>query len=569
MQIIIDTIPFSRFGSYFAISQNPENRKILLRDISGGDEQDSELFELLFKIDSEVLSYSDLNIECSETILTVSAKERRELSVSFIYPEKDLVRIKTDGLKVELKAIKERYDSFNQMTDKTYEYISYKKETKYLVTFSNSNYEIDAPWLTVGNDYVHLKLGPSTELLFESYRVTPKHITFKGSFDEAKQLVHEEYTTWKDSMQNVPMKYETSRDMASYLLWANSVDAKGLVTEPITYMSKNWMQNIWSWDNCFNAIAFAKENPKLAYDQLKVFIDHQHESGAYPDFINDKYISYNCVKPPIHARTYQLMLEENPVFAKDELLKPIYLSLKNNTFFWLNNRMDKKYGLPFYTHGNDSGWDNASIYHEGFPVIAPDLAAFLVQQMDILSEFAQMLNLQSEAQIWVDTSNKIYNNLIDHLYDGEQFFAVKSFGHEKIKQQTSAILFIPLILAQRFEEDMRDALVSSFLQRFECKFGIATEEPNSELFNPSGYWLGPVWAPETYIFVDALERAGYIEEASRISEKYCNATLIGGMAENFNPHDGIGNDDLAFSWTSSVFLLLANRLSKGFLNVKS
>lgn len=39
--------------------------------------------------------------------------------------------------------------------------------------------------------------------------------------------------------------------------------------------------------------------------------------------------------------------------------------------------------LPHYKHGNDSGWDNASLFHAGMPVEAPDLASFLIRSYDI------------------------------------------------------------------------------------------------------------------------------------------------------------------------------------------
>jgi len=38
-------------------------------------------------------------------------------------------------------------------------------------------------------------------------------------------------------------------------------------------------------------------------------------------------------------------------------------------------------------------------------------------------------------------------------------------------------------------------------------------------------------------------------------------TLVGGMAENFDPFSGKGLVDPAFTWTSSVFLLLAEQFA--------
>src|SRR5699024_3493350 len=135
------------------------------------------------------------------------------------------------------------------------------------------------------------------------------------------------------TMPAVKEKYEPSREMAAYILWTNTVRKEGLLTDDVTYMSKNWMQNIWSWDNCFTSVALAEKHPTLAYNQYKIFMNYQDESGAYPDFINDKYVSYNCVKPPIFAWGYQRMAEKNPIFLEEEYLLPTYKSLVKNTYF--------------------------------------------------------------------------------------------------------------------------------------------------------------------------------------------------------------------------------------------
>lgn len=543
MKIDISKIPFSRYGSYFVLSYFEET--LLLRDVHGGDESPSELFRLSF---AEAVAF-----DCDETKLTVYSQADPAKKVEFIHPTETTVQIRTTGMAMTLEADKVRYDSFNQMGETSYEYISYKKETKYQLEVLSGQMVVDAPWKTVGNDHIILELAADSELGFMNYRVvlTP---TVWEPFETAHAQVASDYQNWLSNMPETTETYREPHDLASYLLWTNTVRADGLMKQTITYMSKNWMQNIWSWDNCFNAILLAEQYPELAYNQLKIFNDYQDASGAYPDFVNDKYVSYNCVKPPIHAWAYQKMMSINPLFAEEAHLAEMYDSFARNTQFWLAHRTHN--GLPYYTHGNDSGWDNASIFHEGFPVTAPDLTAYLIRQMDILADFAQRLGKAEEAAQWRRNADALFAAFLPAFDDGKQLRAFHTFTGERITKTTSAILFLPIVLAYRLDDDVKERLIKTLLERFECRYGIATEEPASPLFTGDGYWLGPVWAPETYIFVDALQQADYDEDASRIAEKFCEATLIGGLAENFNAHTGAGNDDLAFSWTSSVFLLL-------------
>lgn len=80
--------------------------------------------------------------------------------------------------------------------------------------------------------------------------------------------------------------------------------------------------------------------------------------------------------------------------------------------------------------------------------------------------------------------------------------------------------------------------------------------PSSPLYKENGYWLGPIWAPVTYLFIDSLKNFGYAEVGERIKDKYLDLTPVGGMAENFDPHSGKELVDTSFTWTLSVFLSL-------------
>ena len=222
--------------------------------------------------------------------------------------------------------------------------------------------------------------------------------------------------------------------------------------------------------------------------------------------------------------------------------------------------------MPFYTHGNDSGWDNASIFHEGLPVIAPDLSAYLVQQMDILASWAMILEYDTEAEYWTKKADELFDLLMKHLYVDDHFVARKLYDFEIIKEFDSLILQLPLVVAYRLGQKVVDGLKTNIETRFESEFGLSTESLSSDKFKSDGYWLGPIWAPESFIFFDAISRINEDAFSDRIATKYCELGSVGGMAENYNPLTGAGNDDLSFTWTSSVYLMLANHLHRKNIN---
>ena len=88
--------------------------------------------------------------------------------------------------------------------------------------------------------------------------------------------------------------------------------------------------------------------------------------------------------------------------------------------------------------------------------------------------------------------------------------------------------------------------------------GIATESPKSKYYRETGYWQGPIWAPETMLFIDGIDSAGEKELAKNLAKKFCELCKNGGFAENFGAVTGDPLVDPAYTWTSSVFLYLAH-----------
>nr|WP_283808937.1 trehalase family glycosidase [Vagococcus allomyrinae] len=220
------------------------------------------------------------------------------------------------------------------------------------------------------------------------------------------------------------------------------------------------------------------------------------------------------------------------------------------------------HGLPYYTHGNDSGWDNASIFHQGLPVISPDLSGYLIQQMDILGRWAKQLGRSDDSERWQQLADQLTEQLLKVLYDGDHFMARSYRTGEPIEESHSLLLCLPLVISYRLPESLVTRLIQRIITQFEGPFGLQTEAKDSPHYQVDGYWLGPIWAPASFIFFDAFRRSGHLEIAKRLAQKYCQLANEHGMAENYNPETGAGNDDLAFTWTSSVFLLLGNYLKE-------
>jgi len=199
------------------------------------------------------------------------------------------------------------------------------------------------------------------------------------------------------------------------------------------------------------------------------------------------------------------------------------------------------------------------VFDGGLPVESPDLSAYLVIQMDVLSEIAGVLGKERDARRWKKRADTLLAKLISHSWRDGRFVAPISGRHD-VAEGDCLLPFVPIVLGKRLPKEQRKALVAGILQegRFLTEFGLTTESPSSQQFDPNGYWRGPIWAPSTLLIVDGLVALGERGTARQISKRFCDMVLAEGMAENFHPKTGKGLCDPAYTWTASVFQILAH-----------
>src|SRR5690606_6697820 len=162
---------------------------------------------------------------------------------------------------------------------------------------------------------------------------------------------------------------------------------------------------------------------------------------------------------------------------------------------------------------------------------------------------------------------------------------------------SSLLLALPLILGERLEPAIRDALVV-MAEAHLTEFGPATELVDSPHYEADGYWRGPIWAPSTFILEAGLRRSGRPELADDVRSRFRRPEADGywrgpiwapstfileaglrrsgrpeladdvrsrfrrlcerhGFAENFDALTGSGLRDRAYTWTAAVYLLFA------------
>ncbi|MEV6303502.1 trehalase family glycosidase [Actinoplanes sp. NPDC051861] len=404
-----------------------------------------------------------------------------------------------------------------------------------------------------GTRHLILPADRGWEIAIEEYRTGHPPFAATGSFDEVATAAGQRFAAFVDAVAPWRGAGTPAAELAAYVLWSATVDPAGFLARPGVLMSKHWMDKIWSWDHCFNALALADGEPGLAWDQFLLPFDHQDPAGALPDSITHSEVLHNFVKPPVHGWALRL-LRERVTLSRDQL-EEAYARLAAWTRFWLDHRRAPGRDLPHYQHGNDSGWDNATTFDGERVLETADLAAFLVLQLRELSDVAEALDRPDDSRQWRKTADTVREALFRDLWQ-EPRFVSRAVHSGQQRASRSLLDLMPIVLG----EDLPPGTSAQLAARIEDHLtvhGLATEPPASPDYLADGYWRGPIWAPSTVLIEDGLRRAGHIGLADRIRERFLALCERSGFAENFDAETGAGLRDRAYTWTASAYLLLA------------
>jgi len=395
--------------------------------------------------------------------------------------------------------------------------------------------------------------GAPWEATLEEIDAAAQPFAVTRSFDEAVAAVADAFAAYVDRIAPWRTDATPAAELAAYVLWSATVAAEGLATRESVLMSMHWMDKLWSWDHCFNALALAAGEPDAALDQLLAPFDHQDATGALPDSITHSEVLYNYVKPPIHGWALRrLRARAGRPLTRAELTE-IHDRLVRWSGFWLERRRVPGHALPYYQHGNDSGWDNSTTFDVDRVVESPDLAGFLAVQLEVLADLADELGLPSLE--WRTQGDELVAALLDELWTGKELVAVGA-RNGRTSTATSLLNLLPLVLGERLPADVREVL-GARLEQHLTDFGPATEPVDSPHYEDDGYWRGPIWAPSTALIEDGLRTSGFTDLADTVSARFRALCERSGFAENFDARTGVGLRDRAYTWTAAVYLLMA------------
>ncbi|MEV4276481.1 amylo-alpha-1,6-glucosidase [Actinoplanes xinjiangensis] len=555
----IQEIPFSYRGSWFGISPVIAE-KVCAEDLHLVSHQTGMHPVLRFEA-------RDGGARTEPAIIATPARlswRHPHGTIELVYQNADTIRLRGTGLGLRIAAAHTALTPFGgtylyrDPADGAHVFTSYETGRRYRVTVLTGSTSLTAEGreLLGGGDR-HLELPQETpwEIAIEEYRTARAPYRADRPFDEVAAAAQATFAGFADAVAPWRTPDTPAAELAAYVMWSATVAPGGFLTRPAVLMSKHWMDKVWSWDHCFNAIALAAGDPELAWHQFMLPFDHQDPAGALPDSVTHSEVLHNFVKPPIHGWAFGHLRRLSPQPLTDDQLHAAYERMSAWTRFWLDRRRVPGRQLPHYQHGNDSGWDNATTFDAGRLLETADLAGFLVLQLAQLSSLATELGDPVAAAAWDDTGQGIRTALFEELWDGTGFVARRP-DDATTSSSTSLLALMPIALGTELPDDVRDRLVTGLRAHLTAN-GLATEPVDSPHYAADGYWRGPIWAPSTVLIEDGLRRAGHTTLADEVSSRFRALCEKSGFAENFDAETGAGLRDRAYTWTASSYLILA------------
>ncbi|HEX6472874.1 MAG TPA: trehalase family glycosidase [Streptosporangiaceae bacterium] len=553
-------IPFSFCGSWFDFSP-VVGEKTFARDIHLVSHQ-SGMHPILRLIPTTAGAYAETSVTATPYLLTWRGDPGR---IELAYEGEDAVRMRGEGLGMRLLAADPVLTPFSgpyfyqDPGDGSWVFTVYQTGRRYRVTVLAGRIADELGVQSLGTADRGIVLpdgGGPWELAIEEYEAARTPYASENGFADVVAAARTGFEEFRDAVAPWRSDRTPAAELAAYVLWSATVRPAGFVTRPAVLMSKHWMDKVWSWDHCFNAIALAGGRPDLAWDQFHLVFDHQDAAGALPDSITHSEILYNFVKPPIHGWALRHLWRPGQARRpRDGDPGEVYRRLARWTSFWLTARRASGHELAHYQHGNDSGWDNATTFDPERVVVTADLAAFLVLQMRELARLAGALAKPDASARWSLAADRMREAMLGELWSGDRFVA-RGARSGRTWSSSSLLDLMPIVLGEELPEPVR-ATLAARIEAHLTAFGLATELPTSPHYQDDGYWRGPVWAPPTVLIEDGLRRAGYPDLADDISARYRALCEKSGFAENFDARSGIGLRDRAYTWTASAYLILA------------
>jgi len=436
-------------------------------------------------------------------------------------------------------------------------------------SFSFSNYW-DWEKLSSGDICGNTFVGPDGRFTLSMEEFTHAAYPRKNypTYAEAKADMRADWEQFYAAMPAFSEPFEHARSRAEYTLWSYlTAPTMGIEHTMIVMLAQELASQ---WQMCQNSVAL-EPNLDISIDLLLSPLDRVSPHGQFSDLYNDSTCVPQMIKPPVHGWALLQLMSKRDLKKElpRETLETIYHALSDWGNWFRDCRDEDCDGLPSYEHGDETGFDDCTLFIDHMQVASPDLSAYLVLLYEALGKLAAILELPNESAAWDCRSRMLLDRMLEVMWDGKHFLGIVPWTGEKILSG-SLIHYIPAVLGDRLPSEVLDRLADDLLEEgiFLNPFGLSMERMDSDWFEATTRSIarGNV-VPPSMLFICSGLLSSHRREAGRlIAERYCRALMEQDMPFLIHPMLG---DVFGFhggSWPACVYTILCRMLTDDMKN---
>lgn len=359
------------------------------------------------------------------------------------------------------------------------------------------------------------------------------------SFETLQAENKKSYADFFANYKGIPEKYKSLAEDAIYVTWSHVLKAGGFVKSPMIMMHYNCLSAGFSWQQSYNGMAL-QGNPKEGFRLISnMFLYQNPINGCLPSTVGPGNVGDFGCQPPLQGFALNLLVRRcGEEFITAEMAKDLLPKFERWIGFWETYRTaGRGDDVTAINNPNESGWDDASIFRDGFPVSNSDTLALLTECMYACSTLARRAGLPEQEQHWKNRADKLLNTIVTEFWDGEKF--VTKLHGEPVECMSLAC-YQPVLLGDRLPKEITAKVAEKLLEEgtFFTPMGLCTESMKSPLCHWGWHFvLGRVVAPANMFCSVGLWLAGEKEAARKIAAAWCDNTQENGIRLGFKPYN--------------------------------
>ena len=364
-----------------------------------------------------------------------------------------------------------------------------------------------------------------------------------GEYEDFCELIDNnraDFAAFKDNYQKPAAGFEEVTKYAQWVVWSHRTKAIGCFQQPHILFQNAWGCAAAPWQQSYNAMAMLGD-PVEAWRLICVMFLYQDErTGRVPGMMTYSSPAMTGMQPAFQGFALDFLFRKlGDSFISADEAERMFPKMAAWVNYWTTYR-SAGFGddVIALLSPHESGWDDSSLFKDGFPTVDPCANTFIVLLMEAVARIAKRsYSFADKYDEWMARAKKLTDTIINEYWDGERFV---SKVNGKIVDSYSLANYQPIILGKRLPQHIIDKVAEKLTEEEQwlTDIGLASENMHSDLATFAiSFVCGRVVGPMNMILTVGLQAAGKQKEADMIARRYCEHSAREGVILGYAPYN--------------------------------